>query len=904
MKIDIHDQFGQASKKKNIIKPVTALVSILSIIAVCLTIITIFFWEDYKIISRFYIANWAHNYGYLMPMNRKSPAEALLLSPVRFLKSLHINNLPRLKIDIKFKHYNKIKDKRKEAFKVGILTQQSSDYVPAKIRFQNNTIKAKLRLKGDWLDHLIGKKWSFRIHLKGENTLFGMKKFSIQHPKTRGFHGEILFFETLKKFNVLTPRYIFVNVDLNGEDLGIMALEESFTKLLLENNKQREGIILKFDESLYWKSLINSEKGEFMPAFDNYKTQRIDIFNMKKTYNSPIMSKQLAFATGLLRGFQNKRFSPSHVFDSKTMGSFLAVCEFWGSWHAIRWHNLRFYFNPFTQKLEPIAFDASIYDRNNIIDGHGLLTNLKQEIMVDILKDPQIYKEYRTALLKLKKMIEKEEFIEYLMSIEKKYLTMLGMEFFLLWGYDLDELPVRIDKLLEYSRKDMLRIGEEFRPENQIKEDFPAIIHSTITGSGPDKILEFANLVPFPLEIQSIQLIDKTNNKTIQPFKPLRSISYPLYLEATELSGLPSKLSIRYALPVKHDEYRLLVKSSLIGNTKVYENVPSQYFPIFENTPHPILKIEQLLKQFPFLKLSPDHRELIVRKGTWEVNKTIRPPKGFRLKIGPGVILRFSQGAGIILSGAADFEGSIDAPIRLLPKLTKLKKPNWQGILVMSSNQKSRLSHVMIENTNWTENHGWTLTGGVTFYKATVDINNSCFSNNISEDALNIVNSSFTIKNTCFINTTSDAFDSDFSNGTVENSRFVNIGKNSGGDAIDISGAKVKVSDTTFINVADKGLSVGERSNMEVNNVSIENSSYGIACKDSSKIHLKNSSFNNINNAALIAYSKKPEFGGGTIISEKSRFNNVKIKAKVQTNSSIIIDNIESKPTNFDVKVL
>ena len=113
MKIDIHDQFVEASKKKNIIKPLTVLVSILSIIAVCLTIITVFFWEDYKIIGRSYLANWAHNYGYLMPMNKKSPAEVLLLSPLRFLKSLHINNLPRLKIDIKFKHYKKIEDKQK-----------------------------------------------------------------------------------------------------------------------------------------------------------------------------------------------------------------------------------------------------------------------------------------------------------------------------------------------------------------------------------------------------------------------------------------------------------------------------------------------------------------------------------------------------------------------------------------------------------------------------------------------------------------------------------------------------------------------------------------------------------------------------------------------------------------------
>ena len=107
------------------------------------------------------------------------------------------------------------------------------------IRYNNRSIKVKLRLKGDWTDHLEGKKWSFRIHVKGKDQLFGMRRFSIQHPKVRGYYSEPLFMETLRHVGVLAPRYFFINVVINGDDLGIMALEEHFSKELLEFNEQK-----------------------------------------------------------------------------------------------------------------------------------------------------------------------------------------------------------------------------------------------------------------------------------------------------------------------------------------------------------------------------------------------------------------------------------------------------------------------------------------------------------------------------------------------------------------------------------------------------------------------------------------------------------------------------------------
>ena len=109
----------------------------------------------------------------------------------------------------KFKHFQKLSQKREQALKVGFIRHGFDDYVPARIRYKDQTFKVKLRIKGDETDHLEGDKWSFRIHLKGNDHFFGMRRFSIQSPRTRNFEGEILFFEALRRQDVLVPRYFF-----------------------------------------------------------------------------------------------------------------------------------------------------------------------------------------------------------------------------------------------------------------------------------------------------------------------------------------------------------------------------------------------------------------------------------------------------------------------------------------------------------------------------------------------------------------------------------------------------------------------------------------------------------------------------------------------------------------------
>ena len=70
-------------------------------------------------------------------------------------------------------------------------------------------------------------------------------------------------------------------------------------------------------------------------------------------------------ASGLLTDFINGKKSPSKVFDCMTTGYYFALNRLLGTSHGHRWGNLRFYFNPYVEKLELIGFDDNFQERSN-----------------------------------------------------------------------------------------------------------------------------------------------------------------------------------------------------------------------------------------------------------------------------------------------------------------------------------------------------------------------------------------------------------------------------------------------------------------------------------------------------------------------------------------------------------
>ena len=208
-----------------------------------------------------------------------------LLSPLKVFsdtafeikrKNISLQKLPILRIYMSDGAMKKIQDKRRETLKEKrqILLNEEDDWVKATVLADagEGTKKAKvrLRLKGDWADHLHnGYKLSFRIKVRKKDTILGMNKFSIQAPETRLNHLEPLLLDMMRDQGVLAPRYFFVDVRINDMKIGVMALEEHFTKQLVESQRRREGPIVAVDEDSIWRQRHlnhNRSIADFGPA--------------------------------------------------------------------------------------------------------------------------------------------------------------------------------------------------------------------------------------------------------------------------------------------------------------------------------------------------------------------------------------------------------------------------------------------------------------------------------------------------------------------------------------------------------------------------------------------------------------------------------------------------------------
>ena len=281
-----------------------------------------------------------------------------------------------------------------------VLITKSSDYVSATLRHNGQAYPIKMRLKGDLLDHVWGDKWSFRVRLRKGRALFGLKKFSLQSPKTRGFLYEWLYQELLGHEDVLRLRYRFVNVVMNGKALGVYALEEHFDKYLLEHQARRDAPILRFNEDHYFKSDISMQSGEAPIDQGRLLMSAAEIlpFQFEKVRQNSDHFGLFLLAQQLLRSAVHGTVPIDQVIDMTKMARYMAANHLVGAYHSLSFTNARFYINPLTLKLEPIGFDGN---PGHSLNPSDLAGQMAHKLFGKLFKNDQFKQAYRDAVSRM-----------------------------------------------------------------------------------------------------------------------------------------------------------------------------------------------------------------------------------------------------------------------------------------------------------------------------------------------------------------------------------------------------------------------------------------------------------------------------------------------------------------------
>ncbi len=268
------------------------------------------------------------------------------------------NELENVTLKINQKNLYNLELQRKN--KLEGLSEKVKKFSKASLNYNQNDFKIKLRVKGDRSLHWYDKdQTSYRIDLRGDDRIWGLEEFSVQKPITRNYVYEYIFHKYLEAKDLIALKYFFINLSLNDSSQGIYAVEEGFSKELVERSKKRNGPIFGLEET---NSL-------------NYPQVEYDLYS--KNYWESNHSDLIKETKLKLEKIKNKKNNIDKVFDLEKWALYFAIIDLTGNFHGSIPKSVKLYYNPITAKFEPIGFDG--HYNSNLFQNFLLLDFLDLE---------------------------------------------------------------------------------------------------------------------------------------------------------------------------------------------------------------------------------------------------------------------------------------------------------------------------------------------------------------------------------------------------------------------------------------------------------------------------------------------------------------------------------------------
>lgn len=792
----------------------------------------------------------------------------------------------RIELQFSESAWDKLKSKRDAALKAGLLQTADDDWVDAQLTDDQQTQDIKVRLKGDWLDHLRGNKWSFRVKMKGSGAWRGLRIFSLHSPAARYFLHEWLLHQFWREQDVLTPRYDFVELVVNGESRGIYAYEEHFAKQLVESQSRREGPVVKFSEEGYWAGIARQlDHLGFVSSRSSITAQRpanapVTAFQQSTLEQDSTLNRLWQQARLRMEAFRNGSLSTTELFDLKRLCAYYAGADLFNAYHGIVWHNQRFYYNPITTQLEPIGFDGFAQTpslRFHFLAEGGLHREAPESMSLPayFLSDSVFMTEYLRTLEQLTQPEQWQAFIDQYTPGWLARAEWLNSEF--------PEYRAEITDFTQeaaFVRAHLL----PFR-ENALRTELL-----------PDGDMLVSNTHGLPVVLQGYgQSARGMTSPLIQPkwlpTGPVRNLYERLEKTSSALPFQSIRFSDQQALAFQETSQQVRMPRPPANAQYAYITLPGWDTLLsvpLTLVPQPSTLLldglatlqNSIAVDFPDLRWDDINQIVEIPAGQHTFRQDLIVPVGYQLLLAAGADVDLQQQAAIICRGPVQAFGEDERPVFI-----HSSDGTGQGLQVLQSPIASVLRHTVFQKLRPLEKGDWRLTGAVTFYESAVQIMNCKFLDNQSEDALNLVRSEFQMQYTLIQNTSSDGFDADFCKGRISHSSFVRTAN----DGVDCSGSIITLDHVHMEHCGDKGVSAGEASDLTLKNATISHCVIGLASKDQSTLHAKSLQISDCQQG-LVAFQKKPEYGPAFLLIEGLTAENNQRLYQIAPGSRLQID--------------
>lgn len=206
-------------------------------------------------------------------------------------------------------------------------------------------MKIKIRLMGDWKDHLKPPISSLKVKIVDDNNLSGFRRFKIYLPNTRNGNNEIFFTTILRYLDFPSYYTSNVEVNLNGKTFSAL-LQEDASKEFLERNKIPELPIIKADEFNFYlddKSSIYKKKQKIRDSYIVYNQNFL-----KKNQSNKIISD----AINLAHSKNFKKLIYNNNFFEDLLKKYAQ--------HGFAGHNRKYIYIPFSKTFIPLYYDGNV----------------------------------------------------------------------------------------------------------------------------------------------------------------------------------------------------------------------------------------------------------------------------------------------------------------------------------------------------------------------------------------------------------------------------------------------------------------------------------------------------------------------------------------------------------------
>ena len=621
--------------------------------------------------------------------------------------------------------------------------------------FGKCTYNGSVRQLGDWKDHIQLENGipvrSLKVSIENGNILNAVK-FKLLIPSTRGNLNEVLGAMLIRELGFIAPETFQVQTIINNFQSQMLFQEDS-RKELLERNKKREGPIFEGDESLLWsyKNFLNQDLEPL--SLSRVKNEKWFL----KGKNSQIIT--LDAYSQLQKAYLNYSYEIGKSRDKfiiqtidqkiKKFNDYFMILLAMNGTHGLRPHNRQYYYNIFTQKLEPIYYDGNLNLNAKInLDNTDLDLIRANEINKKLQDKINLLKENKSVFAKFDQrvLINQKEAL----SFYKNSLKSISI--------NLSEITKKLTNVEASVSK---------------KKTFDGLLNKYLNSESLYKI----NQVIFTqFEYSNQNYLGKTlQNKQIK-------------LSPLQVSEIISRNKIgknrAIFIPDNHFSKWVTIKRKIIQK-KNGEILHTEGLKVFIN----LKKKEITFNQ--------------TKESDWVLLRNLNLDEWKIIFIG----------------------------IKIKRKITKKQRFNSFGLTGCMNFYNTSFKNVIIESAE-----------------------------GICEDSINIVDSIGNLKNIVVKNAYGDAIDLDFSKLSIDNIE-VDI---AGNDCLDVSAGNYQLKKVKMAYCGDKGISVGEKSKMKVDETDISHSKVAISSKDYSETKIKIAKFKDVE-YCYEAKQKKVEFGGSVL---------------------------------------